>query len=126
MKGLTLIMMMCATFFTSQNLSAQVVDEVAGRTYFYYDETTKKKVKEIYHHKQVVKIIPDPQQYGSYRDTILYRKNGPYTRYFENGNLECSGYFKDEKKDSLWKYYDANGTIIRTERWVNGKQYQYP
>lgn len=126
MKKIILLMLLCIGAWSSKQLAAQVVDEVAGRTYYYYDESTKKQVKEIYHHKQVVKIIPDLKQYGTYKDTILYRKNGPYTRYFESGELECSGYFKDEKKDSLWKYYDNRGTVIKTERWINGKQYQYP
>jgi len=107
--------------FSGVNAIAQQVDDVAGKTYYYYDEETKKNVKEIYHHKQVIKIIPDKNNYGSYRDTMLYMKNGPYTRYHVSGELECSGYFLNEKKDSVWKFYNKKGDLIRTEKWSNGQ-----
>lgn len=100
---------------------AQVIDDVAGKTYYYYDEGTHKKMKEVFHHKQMVKIMPDPNNYGSYIDSVFYVKNGPYTRYHENGNLQCSGTFKNEKKDSVWKYYDANGKLTREEKYANGE-----
>jgi hypothetical protein len=98
---------------------AQVVDDVAGKTYYYYD-TSNKKVKEVYHHKQMIAILPDPANYGSYTDSIYYIKSGPYTRYYENGSLECSGYYKNEKKDSTWKYYDLSGKLIKQEDYING------
>jgi hypothetical protein len=100
---------------------AQVIDENAGKTYYYYDAVTQKKVKEIFHHKQVVKIMPDPKNYGSYIDTFMYVKNGPYTSYDEKGNLLCTGYYVQEKKDSIWKYYNAKGEIIKTERYKAGE-----
>src|SRR4051812_45111278 len=93
--------------------SAQVVDPAAGKTYYYHDEASQKKVKEIYHHKQVVIMMPDKDNYGSYIDTMVYQKHGPYTRYDDKGHLECSGYFNNEKKDSLWKYYNTAGDMVR-------------
>lgn len=98
---------------------AQVVDDVAGKTYYYYDPGNK-KVKEVFHHKQMIAIMPDPAHHGSYIDSVYYIKSGPYTRYYENGALECSGYFKNEKMDSTWKYYDTNGKLIKQEDYVNG------
>lgn len=103
------------------NTQAQVIDDDNGKTYFYYDSLTHKKVKEIFHHKQVIKIMPDPKHYGQYIDTMMHVKNGPYTRYFENGNLECSGYYFNEKKDGTWKYYDQKGIIVKTEHWNKGQ-----
>ncbi|MCU0441202.1 MAG: hypothetical protein MUE96_02300 [Bacteroidia bacterium] len=105
---------------SAPTIKAQVIDDNAGKTYYYYDEATQKKVKEVFHHKQVVKIMPDPKQYGSYIDTFMYLKNGPYTRYDENGNLTCTGYYADEKKDSVWKYYNPKGDLIRLERYKKG------
>ncbi len=101
--------------------NAQVVDDVAGKTYYYYDAGVNQKVKEIYHHKQMVAILPDPTSYGNYTDSTYYIKSGPYTRYHENGNLECSGYYKNEKMDSTWKYYDQTGKFIKQEEYVNGE-----
>jgi antitoxin component YwqK of YwqJK toxin-antitoxin module len=121
---MTKILMIAIAAFLFSKARAQEIDDVSGKTYYFYDEQTKKKVKEIYHHKQVVKIIPDKNNYGSYRDTMLYMKNGPYTRYYETGELECSGYFTDERKDSVWKYYTIKGDILRIERWANGKLVQ--
>lgn len=100
--------------------TAQVIDENAGKTYYYYDESSHKKVKEIFHHKQVVKIMPDPQNHGGYIDTFLYIKNGPYASYDEKGNLICTGYYTQEKKDSTWKYYNEKGVLIKTERYQLG------
>lgn len=112
------IALLCSCITTLS--SAQIVDEIAGKTYYYYDQSNK-KMKEVFHHKQMVAILPDPNNRGSYIDSTYYIKNGPYTRYHENGNLECSGYYRDEKKDRLWKYYNTKGELIREERYENGK-----
>ncbi len=106
--------------YSLTKVSAQVVDEAAGKTYYYYDTSTRKNVKEIYHHRMVVRIIPDKGNYGSYKDTVTFEKHGPYTLYDESGNLICSGYFHDEKKDSVWKFYNPTGRMIKTERWRKG------
>lgn len=114
------LLLAAVCFCLSKTTLAQVIDENAGKTYYYYDTATHKKVKEIFHHKQVVKIMPDPNNYGSYIDTFMYIKNGPYTSYDEKGNLICSGYYTQEKKDSLWMYYNAKGDLIKTERYKLG------
>lgn len=115
------LLLLPALFFVF-SATSQVIDDENGKTYYYYDSLTHKRVKEIYHHKMMVKIMPDPKKYGNYLDTILHIRNGPYTRYYETGQLECSGYFRDEKKDSIWKFYNLKGVMVRTERWVNGEK----
>lgn len=110
----------CMLFFASTSTQAQVIDDNAGKTYYYYDSINHRKVKEIFHHMQVILIIPDKQHHGEYTDSITYVKDGPYTRYYENGMLECSGYYKSEKKDKTWKFYNTKGVLIRTEEWDNG------
>jgi hypothetical protein len=120
MKKAILLLALFSLAFTCY-VSAQVIDDIAGKTYYYYDTTTHKKIKEIFHHKQVIKMIPDPAEYGSYKDTNIYIKSGPYTRYFEDGKLDCSGYYSNEKKDSVWKYYDSKGLLIRTEKYRSGQ-----
>ncbi len=113
-------LLICASHF----VKGQVIDDNNGKTFYYYDSLTHKKVKEIFHHKQVVIIKSDPKNRGEYLDTFVYVKNGPYLRYNEDGSLDCSGYYRDEKKDSLWKYYNTAGDLLRTERWKNGNQIQ--
>ncbi len=115
-----LILLSALGLMQSNDVKAQVIDDVAGKTYYYYDAATQKKPKEVFHHKQMVTIFPDPKNYGEYIDSMYYVKNGPYTRYHENGALECSGFYKDEKKDGVWKYYDPKGVLIKEEKYSNG------
>lgn len=109
----------CALCLTSLGIQAQVIDEENGKTFFYYDSLNNKKVKEIFHHTQEIKIFTDNK--GNSRDTMILVKSGPYTKYFENGNLECSGMYERGNKNSTWKYYNTKGKLIRTEQWVDGK-----
>lgn len=122
MKRNYLIMLLIAAFCSTAN--AQEIDEVSGKTYYYYDNVTKKKVKEIFHHIQEIRIKTD--NHGNSTDTLVYIKNGPYTRYHENGNLECSGYYEKEIKHGVWKYYTTKGELIKTEQWNMGNQVAMP
>ena len=109
----------CALCLTSLGLQAQVIDEENGKTFFYYDSLNKKKLKELVHHTQEIKIFTDNK--GNSRDTMILVKSGPYTKYFENGNLECSGMYERGNKNGTWKYYNTKGKLIRTEQWASGK-----
>lgn len=113
--GLSLLVVLGAYF----NLHAQEIDDVNGKTYYYYDGLNKKKVKEIFHHIQEFHTSYDRN--GNTHDTILYIKNGPYTRYHENGKLCCSGYYTREAKSGTWKFYNEAGKLIRTEEWAADK-----
>jgi len=120
MRKIFLFFALIFILFTNKT-SAQVIDDIAGKTYYYYDSLTHKKLKEVYHHKQVMKVMPDRKHYGSYIDTIMYMKNGPYASYYEDGNLQATGYYMNEKKDSTWKYYDTKGNLTRTELYRYGQ-----
>lgn len=113
MKKNLLMMLFIAAFFSTAN--AQEIDDVSGKTYYYYDSVTKKKVKEIFHHIQEIRVKTD--NHGNTTDTLVYIKNGPYTRYHENGNLECSGYYKNGQKNGAWKFYSTKGVLLKTEQW---------
>jgi antitoxin component YwqK of YwqJK toxin-antitoxin module len=117
MKKLGLAALLCLAY--SINLHAQVIDDVNGKTYYYYGTGTDKKIKEIFHHIQEFRTSYDNQ--GNTHDTILYIKNGPYTRYYENGKLDCSGFYTKEQKSGTWKYYSQAGKLIKTEEWTNGQ-----
>ncbi|MCC7534331.1 MAG: hypothetical protein IT246_10355 [Bacteroidia bacterium] len=103
----------------SLHTKAQVIDDVNGKTYYYYDSLTNKKVKEIFHHIQEFKVMWDAS--GNERDTMITIKNGPYTRYYESGKLNCSGFYDRNKKTGTWKYYSEAGKIIRSEQWQDDK-----
>jgi antitoxin component YwqK of YwqJK toxin-antitoxin module len=52
---------------------------------------------------------------------MILIKSGPYTKYFENGTLECSGTYDRGTKIGVWKHYNNKGKLIRTEQWTSGK-----
>jgi antitoxin component YwqK of YwqJK toxin-antitoxin module len=114
-----LILAACAAALTGIGVKAQVIDEENGKTFFYYDTLSNKKVKEIFHHTQEIKIFTDNK--GNSRDTMILVKSGPYTKYFENGALECSGTYDRGTKIGVWKHYNNKGKLIRTEQWASGK-----
>lgn len=39
-------------------------------------------------------------------------RHGPNVTYFEGGNIRYSGFYKLDKKDSVWCYYDSTGQVI--------------
>ena len=45
-----------------------------------------------------------------------------YTKcYLKNGYLESEGGLLGVTKNGIWKYYDENERLLKTENWVNGK-----
>jgi antitoxin component YwqK of YwqJK toxin-antitoxin module len=114
-----LFLALCAAGLTIIGVRAQVIDDANGKTFFYYDTLSNKKVKEIFHHTQEIKIFTDNK--GNSRDTMILIKSGPYTKYFENGNLECSGIYERGTPTGTWKHYNNKGKLIRTEQWTSGK-----
>lgn len=114
-----IILAACALGLTIISVRAQVIDDENGKTFFYYDTLSNKKVKEIFHHTQEIKIFTDNK--GNSRDSMILIKSGPYTKYFENGTLECSGTYDRGTKIGVWKHYNNKGKLIRTEQWTSGK-----
>jgi antitoxin component YwqK of YwqJK toxin-antitoxin module len=94
----------------------EISDDGMGRTF--YDEA-KKQVKEIFHYILEFQISINPENDEELIDKTIVIKNGPYTSYHKNGNLESSGYFKRNLKDSTWRYYDENGILRKLELYRN-------
>ena len=44
------------------------------------------------------------------------------TYYFDNGNVQQVGYFKDGKLDGKWTSYDAKGNIKAIAEYTNGEK----
>jgi antitoxin component YwqK of YwqJK toxin-antitoxin module len=106
----------CIGFSTTS--VAQVISENGlGKTY--YDEN-KKQVKEIYHYileyTFAGSAITDQEKKYEKSEAI---KNGPYTCYHPNGKLKQTGYYNRNNKDSVWKYYNTKGILIKTEKYRN-------
>ncbi|MCH2228701.1 MAG: hypothetical protein MK105_00045 [Crocinitomicaceae bacterium] len=61
---------------------------------------------------------------------------GIWTEYYSNGEIKTIGHFKENnsdnwndlwnrgycsRKEGLWKYYDENGNVTKTEKYLDGK-----
>lgn len=76
----------------------------------------------------------DDQPYGmfTYFDTegrkmteMNFSKGGSvaYSKmYYIDGKLQAEGKYLNQKKDSVWNFYNADGLFLSTETWVNGKK----
>jgi hypothetical protein len=40
-------------------------------------------------------------------------REGPNLAYFETGKLRYSGFYRNDKKDSIWCYYDSLGSAVQ-------------
>ena len=53
-------------------------------------------------------------------------KDGPFQKYYENGQLKIEGYYKNNKKVSIWKEYHDNGQLSNVYTYdANGKKTGY-
>ena len=52
---------------------------------------------------------------GNFKD---WKPEGFSEYYYENGQLKR---FKDEKKEGLWEYFNEDGSLEKTETYKNGK-----
>ena len=55
------------------------------------------------------------QEQGSFSDG---KRDGPWVKYHDNGQLSMKGTYKDGNEDGLWTCYDATGMELREEYLV--------
>jgi TonB family protein len=68
-------------------------------------EGTNDRVKMIYH------VLKENKQV----------KHGPYEQYY-NGVLVISGFYKMDKKDSVWQLYNSKGTVLSRKTYAENKR----
>ena len=51
-------------------------------------------------------------------------RHGPNTVYFENGKIRYSGFYKFDKQDSLWIFYDTLGKVAEKVIYKNDRLVQ--
>jgi len=88
----------------SSDLKLDSLKGIKRRAPFYYDH---------------IKFIEDTLLINYEIDTILGKFNGRCKIWDKNNNLLIEGYFKDNLKDSLWKFYSHTGNII-DRKYTNG------
>ena len=102
----------CIIFGLNQSSSAQIIKpNDPGKTYY---DSSYTKVYEVFHYLMEYQFETDQKNQKKFVRAVSI-KDGPYIRYYPDGKLFCSGYFIQNEKDSLWKYYAKDGSIIKTE-----------
>jgi hypothetical protein len=51
---------------------------------------------------------------------VGYDWEGPFTTWFENGQMESNGHYSKTKKQGKWQYWDENGKFIKEELYKDG------
>ena len=57
----------------------------------------------------------------TYGDSSLSFFEGNYFKYNSNGNISCKGYYRQNKKDSTWYYYNDTFKVTRKEIYRAGE-----
>lgn len=93
------------------------------RRMFYEDGTTIKYEKT---YKQDTiphgygKIFFPSGQLEFYTEFSNGKRTGKEVMYYKNGKMFREGWHKDNKKDSIWLWYDSLGRLQRKNNWKNG------
>jgi antitoxin component YwqK of YwqJK toxin-antitoxin module/Tfp pilus assembly protein PilF len=61
---------------------------------------------------------------GNLMETFWYKKgmqDSTYRAYYHNGTVSTEGQFRQGEKSGAWKYYDRNGKLNETEPYVHGQ-----
>ena len=56
-----------------------------------------------------------------YETSFRSVRKGVYEKYYENGNIFISGFYKNGVRSGVWLYYDESGVVIKTEEWIKGR-----
>ncbi len=51
----------------------------------------------------------------------VYKRNGWFKAYYEDGTVEREGNYRDEKRVGVWHFYDATGKLTQTTDYGPGK-----
>jgi antitoxin component YwqK of YwqJK toxin-antitoxin module len=55
-----------------------------------------------------------------YEEWIGYKQNGPYLQWWGNGNPKTIAWFKNGKSDSIWTFYNEDGSFNKEIQYKNG------
>jgi len=49
------------------------------------------------------------------------QKQGLWVEFHKNRQVKVEGPYRNDLKNGYWKFYQANGNLIRIEKWINGE-----
>jgi antitoxin component YwqK of YwqJK toxin-antitoxin module len=124
------ILLFFLVLFFSVNYNSQTTD-AQGRKQGYWKKKDEKTGKLIYEgefkdDKPTGKFIYYYPNDTARRAVMFFYHNGEvaYANLYHptSGRLMAQGKYVNEKKDSIWKYFDEAGKLISTENYINGKK----
>ncbi len=83
-----------------------------GKTYF---DSSYSQVYEVFHFLIEYHFLTDPKTNKKTFIKAVPIKDGPYISYYREGEIASTGFFAKNFKDSTWKYYKKDGTLIKEE-----------
>jgi len=92
---------------TYLNANWEITKDKAEAQYFRIIEKVDRRqvlVKDYYISGQI-------QMKGTYSNKNMNYRNGYFTFYFENGNIDTEGPYSNNSRAGLWKYYREDGTL---------------
>ncbi len=96
----------------AQTATAQIVKpDDPGKTYY---DSSYNLVYEVFHYLLEYHFMTDEHDKKKFVKAVSI-KDGPYISYHPNGKIASTGYFMQDEKDSLWKYYSIDGKLLKTE-----------
>ena len=54
---------------------------------------------------------------GNYEDGL---RDGSFSSYYDNGNIEHEGQFSKGRRDGRWRNYNSDGTLCKETFYKNG------
>ena len=102
-----------------KNIQAQVLKpDDHGKTYY---DSSYSQVCEVFHYLLQYQFLPDIHTNEKKFVKVVSIKDGPYLSYHINGKLASAGYYVQNEKDSVWKYYSLDGDLVHTELYRDAK-----
>lgn len=100
---------------SARNGTAQVTKPGEfGKTYF---DSSYSQVYEVFHFTIEYHFLTDPKTNKKKLIKEVAIKDGPFISYYRDGEIASTGFYNQNAKDSLWKYYKNDGTLIKTEMY---------
>ncbi|HXB10442.1 MAG TPA: TonB family protein [Bacteroidia bacterium] len=99
----------------------------------YFDQKWKTTGREVAaYYRVVIKDLPaykvtdhfingTVQMTGSYPSLQPEVKEGYFKYYYDDGNIEDEGLYKNDRRESLWKSYYSSGQLSSTQGYKNGR-----
>lgn len=125
LKVIVLLFIQCSSFIGFAQEALNKTD-ASGKKQGHWIKLDKDK-KKVYDGNFVNDIPTGKFTYyfptGEVKAVTVFAKNGTIARtqmFNVNGKITGEGKYVNERKDSLWKFYDEEGVLLSDENYVNG------